>query len=293
MVFNIFDWLFRSRDEQIVELQADLQEKEAELRELRQLLAGDNTELETLRAKVLVLQERIDHMEQLEKKIPVVALKDYFLKKWREGNVTWNIQGEGSQDVRIALRETPEDKLEFTKIAQDIIKNYNLKKRSIDEIPLTVMRWRKLTFEDNKYYKDDFKTFGKTEYWQRGGLTLKNYKNGFDCDDMAILMHLVILHVLEELALSSQAWRLKMCCSSTLIGGHAYNIWLADDVEWYPVESTISVSECILDWLLKPVRYSNLYQKIWFTFTREHTYSDNDFVFDKEDYLNNEVTPIG
>jgi hypothetical protein len=111
-------------------------------------------------------------MEQLEKKVPVSELKSYFLSKWREGNVLWNFQSQGSQDVKIALRETVEDKAEFKKIAQKIISDYNLSKKPIDSIPRYVMDWREDYFNRNTYYKSDLTTFGKSDYWQRGGLTL-------------------------------------------------------------------------------------------------------------------------
>jgi hypothetical protein len=102
---------------------------------------------------------------------------------------------------------------------------------------------------------------------------------------MAIVMHLVILHILEELGLSEHSWRLKMCCSDTILGGHAYNLWLADDIEWYSIESTLGVTEAMRNWLSRPMRYNGLYQTIWFTFTKERTYADTDLMFDKADYF--------
>lgn len=230
------------------------------------------------------LQKKVDRYRQLEKEIPIEDLKEYFLTKWKEGNVLYNMEGEGMVDVRRALRETEEDKNAFDALAETVIKKYRLNANKLDRVPLSVMRWREAYFEGNKYYDSDLKTFGKREYWQRGGLTLEKYKEGFDCDDMAIVMHLLILHILDKLDMGDHAWRLKMAAGNTAIAGHAYNIWLGDDIEWYTVESTLSVKYAIDNWKEKPHRMNGLYGRIWFTFTKERTYSRETFVFDKNDY---------
>lgn len=242
-------------------------------------------ELNLKQEEISQLNKQIDLLKELEKKIPLEELKDYFLNKWKEGYVTFNYRGEGYEDIKTCLYESAEGYKAFDEIAESIIKRYSLASKKLDLIPWYVMVWREEKFAGNIYYANDLKTFGRRDYWQRGELTLKNYKNGFDCDDMMIVMHLVMRHILIRLNKADQLWRLKGCCSDTILGGHAYNIWLAEDIEWYVVETTMGVKETKDNWQKKPLRYNGLYSKIWFTFNKDHTWSDNDFVFDKEDFF--------
>ena len=78
-------------------------------------------------------------------------------------------------------------------------------------------------------------------------------------------MHAVIVELLEMFNMSEYAWRLKFTASHVLgEGGHAYNIWLHDDGEWYVIESTYDLRGSFRrTWLKTPIRNNNMYYNFW------------------------------
>jgi len=89
------------------------------------------------------------------------------------------------------------------------------------------------------------------------------FKNGIlthNCDDLSVLMHWVLRKVLELSGFEEAKWRVRFVASRTLSGGHAYNIWLAEDCEWYVMESTMDMEGSLeKTWLETPLRENNFY----------------------------------
>ena len=191
-----------------------------------------------------------------EGKIDVQSLKNYYENKY--GKAIWLYEYDNSgtrKDVKGALRILDEEPLK--KLSNKIIKRYNLKTRTPPQkIVEKIMRYFILRKEWT--YKSD--TY---EFWTPANISCET-RTG-DCDDLAILMHNMIYYVFEKLGLSDYYWRIKLCASGILNqGGHAFNIWLHEDGEWYVVESTYDlVGSWKKTWLKTPIKNNNLYQNYW------------------------------
>ena len=112
-------------------------------------------------------------------------------------------------------------------------------------------------------YVTDMQEHGVPEYWAPADVSAKTRRG--DCDSLAILMHVLILDMFEMFNFNEYGWRLKLTAGIVLgEGGHAYNIWLHDDGEWYVIESTYDLKGSFArTWLKTPVRNNNMYVDFW------------------------------
>jgi len=71
--------------------------------------------------------------------------------------------------------------------------------------------------------------------------------------------------MLKELGILEHYWRIKIACGRLVgYGGHAFNIWLHDDGEWYVIESTYDLANSYKKtWLKTPIKNNNLYRDFW------------------------------
>jgi len=120
-------------------------------------------------------------------------------------------------------------------------------------------------------YTVDREQFGKIEYWEQADKTLETREG--DCDDLALVMHLVLREVLRQTGFGDHVWRIRFTASRTLSGGHAYNIWLGEDLEWYVMESTMDQEGSFhRTWLETPLRHNNFYHSFYGFATPEQTW---------------------
>jgi predicted transglutaminase-like cysteine proteinase len=121
-------------------------------------------------------------------------------------------------------------------------------------------------------YRRDKQKFGKIEYWQNPKDSFEDMEG--DCDDLAILMNVFVREVLRQVGLEEHVWRVRLRAGPTLVEGHAYNIWLHNDGEWYAVESTLDLRDSFYKtWLKTPVQNNNLYQGSWGYASPERSWS--------------------
>jgi len=120
-------------------------------------------------------------------------------------------------------------------------------------------------------YTRDSEKFGRIEYWQAPDKSAHGREG--DCDDLTLLMHVVLRRVLEMSGMEDSVWRVRLAASRTLSGGHAYNIWLAEDCEWYVMESTMDMDGSLeRTWLETPLRQNNFYYDFYGFATPEQTW---------------------
>jgi len=81
------------------------------------------------------------------------------------------------------------------------------------------------------------------------------------------------------------AYRIKVAAGNVITsagkGGHAYAIYLADDNEWYTLDSTFYPRESKLNFLTKPQNQNERYSDIWFTFNDLWCWAQKSFVYIK------------
>jgi len=155
-------------------------------------------------------------------------------------------------------------------ILKDIVNKYRLKKNDHDETAHAVQKWvvRFLTYK----YDDDLNL--TPEFWQFPFETLQS-EHG-DCEDGAILITSLMIEA------GIPAWRTKVAAGyvqsspTAPQGGHAYNIYLANDGEWricdwcYYEDSHLKPKDKPL---AKNGGQKNSYKETWFTFNNEYSWN--------------------
>jgi len=173
------------------------------------------------------------------------------------------------QDVRHTLIPRNEEQVRkhTKKIIQETQKYYpeHIQSQDPDQIVTALYKW--WTLKADWTYREDHRK-GYMEHWPTPLQALKTMTD--DCDGKAIAMHTTIYKALRILGHQRSAWRLRFAAVKTLREGHALNIWLANDGEWYVVESTLDAQNSLkMTWLETPARHNNFYQD-WYGFSTKH-----------------------
>ena len=240
-------------DEVVSRLQEDYDDMCSLTNSLGSQLDQANRDKELLREEIKSLLET--------KTINVLTLKDYYENKYGSAIWTYNYDGKGAKDVKNALKVDEEGEETLKDAASYLINHYGLTSGSKPEVVVeSVMKY--FMQKGEWYYTRDSKLFDKNEYWAPANDSWIGRAG--DCDDLAILMHNLVYYIFEKLNLSEHYWRIKLCAGGTLVEGHAFNIWLGDDGEWYVVESTLDLKGSFRkSWLKTPMRFNNLYTNYW------------------------------
>lgn len=158
--------------------------------------------------------------------------KNYWDNKWKQSPVVYNGRALRGKSDRIAV-DVKSFIIDNDEMLQQIISRYNLKKGNYDDTALAVQQWvvKFLT------YKYDEESVNVPEFWQFPFETLQSEIG--DCEDGAILITALLINA------GIPAWRTKVAAGyvqsspTAPQGGHAYNLYLADDGEFR-----------ILDWCI-------------------------------------------
>jgi hypothetical protein len=201
---------------------------------------------------------------QLRKLLEQKTLNVQNLQEWydeRFGTDKWfySYDGRLAKDVSQALRvNNPEI---IRELSETIANHYKLESPSPVDCIKSVARFFMLRGEWT--YVTDIDMHELREFWAPAEFSAVRRQG--DCDSLAILMHRLILDMFDMYGLSEYGWRLKLTAGHVIgEGGHAYNIWLHDDGEWYVIESTYDLKNSFnRTWLKTPVRNNNLYVNFW------------------------------
>jgi len=219
----------------------------------------NNESIETLTKEKAVLKEEIKKLLSAGK-IDVNELKSFYENKYTGGTWKYSFNGDGKErDIKYALRTTKAGEKDIMDIVREIIRRYKVD--TATEAVEATMRYFKLRGQWT--YKYDKDLYGLPEFWAMAEKSAKSRQG--DCDDLAILMHNVIYFMLKQKGMMDQYWRLKYAVGMLLgEGGHAFNIFLADDGEWYTVESTFDLKGSYdRTWLKTPTKNNNMYKSFW------------------------------
>lgn len=220
-------------------------------------------------AKQFIKQVRSDNRVDLEKH------KNYYMYPSEQDTITYNMRRRGRVDVREAFRV--EDEEQLCGFTQDLIEKGGLSSKN-SPLQIVDKLYKLFVYEVSWNYVTDDELYGRIEYWQEASKSSELLRG--DCDDLSILMHMTIRKALQLLGYESEVWRLRFVAGRTLTEGHAYNIWLHYDGEWYVIESTLDEKESFeKTWLKTPLRKNNLYGNIYFFTTPEQSWKgDEDIV---------------
>lgn len=218
-------------------------------------LISCRTENEQLREQLGTAQLRIAQLLPAPPKNILDLLPDY-VNKFGSKNWFYDYKGDGVlRNVKTALVASDEY---FVPIAQELVEMYELQKGC--DPTLVVEAVIKYFLNSRWTYLKDIDQFKKREYWETAQNSWRT-RTG-DCEDLGILMHVLISYLLKELSLEEHYPRLVLTRCMTLLENHLLNLWLWDDGEYYAIESTIDPrGSWTKTWKKCPVRYNNLYKQ--------------------------------
>jgi len=236
------------------ELNASKHNNELLRKEYNNLLLEKNEKYDALKHEYQKLLNK--------EKLNILDLKDWYENKYDSRAWNYNFDGTKKQDSKNSLKDSISHANDLTAFAKKLISLYALK---TDSKPSKIVECVLKYFMKSKHwtYAFDKDYYKLADYWQKAGESLLRRKG--DCDDLAILMHNTVYYLLKELGLQKHYWRIKIACGSLVgYGGHAFNIWLHDDGEWYVVESTYDLGNSYKKtWLKTPIKNNNLYRDFW------------------------------
>jgi len=199
------------------------------------------------------------------------------LKDWYEGRrnqTPWIYNGArlGHVDVKKYLVVQGEDNVLIMKeSASTIINKYKiLKDTPIEKIVEYLLKY--FSSSSQWHYVYDKDKFGMIEFWQSAEKSWIDRKG--DCDDLAILIHVLFNYIMEYFNRENESWRLTFAAGLMNVGGgHAFNTFLHTDGEYYVVESTFDINGSYSrTWLHTPVRYDNTYYSFWGFATKDKSW---------------------
>jgi hypothetical protein len=203
-------------------------------------------------------------------KLRINDLKDWYESRRLQSNWAYNGGRLGLSDVKNYLK--PRDNDPFVELAKQIIEKYDLNE---DMSPTQVVEgiYRYWNLKASWTYKTDLQLFKKQEWWEDPTDAL-SLRQG-DCESKAHCMYNTVKQAFILLKKEEDFWRLTFVCSMVLgEGGHGYLTWLANDGEYYVVESTYdAVNSHWKTWLKTPIRYNNLYYDFWGFATDQKSWS--------------------
>jgi len=263
-------------------------EKVAELQQLNdkyEALQKENEELDSQLEKTKsALQEARASIKQLKKDDASTPnpedLKNFFMYPDEQNDWAYPVRGGARIPVTHAFSVA--DDSGIVDEAQKVVAKGGLRRKN-NPTQIADYFYRYVENNWDWDYTTDRKNFGKIEYWMAPDDALEEMEG--DCDDKALAMHMVLRQVLKEAGFGNSVWRIRFAASRTLAGGHAYNIWLGEDCEWYVMESTMDAEGSrAKTWGNTPLRENNFYYDFYGFATPEQTWrGDLDVVEPYED----------
>jgi len=193
------------------------------------------------------------------------TFENYMNNKWTRSIIRYRtITGGEPVDVRTTLTDTC---MEIIELGNTIGGEANGHDKAALECLRTVMRTVR--------YRRDIDRNKKPEFWQPAPITFASGEG--DCEDGA----LYLMALMD--AAGIPAWRRKVACGWVLDprtkkkGGHAYVIYMKDDLNWYvldwcyyAIDSTINYRKGV------PHRELKKYYSIWWTFNQQYSWAQHD-----------------
>ena len=233
------------------------------IEDYERMLIENNKKLEEKEEQLKVANEEIFYLTDF---IDIDNFKSWYIS--RRGSQTWtyNWDNKGSKDVSKAFRykDPKTGPTKLVEITNEIIDLYNIDKPTKTEIIERVKQYFTRRREWTYVYDHENPLHpGVPDYWQEIDVSIDRRRG--DCEDLAILMHMIIRTMFDLFGYEDDKWRLVLTAGMMVgYGGHAYNLYLHDDGHYYVIESTFDLEGNFKRaWLKTPAIYNNLYQNFW------------------------------
>jgi hypothetical protein len=260
---------------ELVEISANLDTLAQESKDLQSVITSLSNRNMELSAKIMA-----------QTKVHDVNDSEYWNNKWIKKVIYYAAP---KKNKVTAYLNKPVNKA-IVEIAKNIISNNNNSINNESSVILAVMKW--VDKEKFKYGND----IG--EVWKKPEQVLKDKRIQNDCDDIGILEYYLCREIFKQL----NKWdkvkhRLKCVCGNvnrpygvpSSAGGHFYLIWLANDCNWYVMESTYYRNIAISKFLNSPIKLNPTYGTMWFTFNEEYSWAQNSLVIEKQDFYKEKI----
>lgn len=246
-----------------------------------------SSELKDEEAKVEALQGEI---HELTFEADVNAA-EYWNNKWARSTVYYSAPKRKNVTEYVKFEEIPGTNY----IAHLLCREYNLRDRPVDDVPLEVLKWFEAAFKEGEFkYKLD-----SSEVWSSASQVYDRKED--DCDGFGVLMYDVIRKVFkirgewEKVKHRLKCWVGNVNHRGNIPypnGSHFANLWLADDGYWYLVESTYYRERSIRNFLKLPHKFDQMYGTTWFTFNEDFAWSDHNLAVDRIDFKKYEKSKL-
>jgi len=247
-----------------------------------EIVAQENKDLQHTITELVQRNGELSAKIAAQTKVHDVNDADYWNNKWIQ-RVIYYAAPKKNKVQSYLNKPVPED---VVKIAKSIIYDCGSFSDSESSVLLAVMQW----VESKKFkYGNDV-----GEVWKEPSQILKDKDIQNDCDDIGILEYYIAREIFQQLKIWEKVrHRLKCVCGNvnrpygvpSSAGGHFYLIWLAEDCNWYCMESTYYRSDAIRNFRKKPIKLNPVYGTMWFTFNEEYSWAQNSLVIDKSSFI--------
>jgi len=272
-----FDELEDKKDD----LKTDVDRLENREEELEGKLQKALNEAKKAEEAIQEARKKIRELRDEDKAPDPDTLKAYYMMKYEQNDWEYPIRGDGT-DIPVSYAFNHSNKEIVTDYAKQTKDRHDLSNENTPTELMTAL-YEDTVKEWDWDYELDKEHFGKIEYWQAPDKSLKDMTG--DCDDKTLAMIVVARRLLELCGHGESKWRIRLAAGRTLSGGHAYSVWLAEDCEWYVMESTMDARGSLTRvWLETPIRNQNFYKEFYGFATPEQTWrGDLDVVEPYED----------
>lgn len=255
--------LSKALNDRIIDLSVRHDQLWQELEVLNDVHLGVVKQRDELEEQLRVANQEIFYLTDF---INIDNFKNWYITRRGSQLWTYNWDAKGNKSVHLAFRykDPKTGPTKLIEISLEIAERYNLKQPSKTEIIERVKQY--FTVRRNWTYVFDHENPlhpGVVDYWQEIDVSIDT-KRG-DCEDLAILMHMIIRTLFDYYGYEDYKWRLVLTAGQLVgYGGHGYNLYLHDDGHYYVIESTFDLEGSFKrTWLKTPVIYNNLYLNFW------------------------------
>lgn len=249
----LWDWLTRDLRDRIKSYDEELHRcnnTNSTLRDTLGLCENDNLKKDIIIERLEMSRKSQENIQERE---------DYWNNKYPHNPIRYKAQGDFHRDMR-SLINYP------SYIASEVVLFDGLNKQTEEDTLFAILRW----CENNIKYVSDIKEKGVLEHWEDSDIVIQ--KREGDCEDKALVFKaLTLVCGIPDYKVKIVAGNVEDPGNKDKLVGHAYPIILIKD-EWYTFDPTYYPDYTPLKSRIKH-RNNNKYKDIWWTFSRNHCFS--------------------
>jgi len=222
-------------------------------------------EVEVLKS-ALIKPDKHDSLESFKKYIDSIPAK-----------TTYYNFGKGKKRVHLAFKNSLKNETIIKSFIEEDLKFDGSIHKDADTMVFYLRKKFKETFPTKRYYASDTELYGMIEYWASAKETITKLRKGvksFDCDDVMVLLHNCIYHILKDY-FPKDTWRIRGFIVDLWgnLGGHAMLAWVKEGVnDWVVLETTYMDVKQSFIWNKNYTIRNQLLYQIRYSFNHENEY---------------------